>query len=696
MSSASAGLWQMRQQAILRHRESCEQMDQDIRRQANELRELIRFHDRKYYVEAVAEISDLEYDKLLEQLKQLESEYPELVTPDSPTQRIGDEPVDHLSSVEHRLPMLSIDNTYNLEELEKYSNRIASLVDEEEIPWVVELKIDGVAASVIYEDGLLVRGVTRGNGVTGDDITHNIRTIGSIPLRLHTDDPPAVLEVRGEVYMTNMDLAQLNERQQQRDEPPFKNTRNATAGCIRLLDPRICAERGLRMFCHGSGHCEGIRSDSHSDFLDEIRGFGLPATPHVKRFDSFKKAVAHCQEMVETIEQLDFEVDGLVLKADRFSDRQRLGQTAKSPRWVVAYKSERYEAITRLDDIQVQVGKTGTITPVALLQPVELAGTTVSRASLHNADEIDRKDVRIGDVVVVEKAGKIIPRIVRVEKHERTRSLPKFSFPVKCPACDTALVKDEGGVYIRCPKFSCPAQLKERIIFFASRNAMDVEGLGDKLVEQLVESGLVIDYADLYRLEKEQLVDLERMGERSSEALLEGIEQSRSRGLARLLNALSIRHVGARVAAIMAENFPTVEKLQQATVEQLSDTPEIGPIIAESVHAYLHGEQGSRTISDLLSVGIEMTAPRKEAAASQLLAGSTFVVTGTLVKFTRNDIHQLIEQNGGKTSSSISAKTSYLVAGDKAGSKLAKAEKLGVTILSESDFSQLLKQGGGQ
>ncbi|MFP6648892.1 MAG: NAD-dependent DNA ligase LigA [Pirellulaceae bacterium] len=670
-------------------------MTQHIQKQLLELRNQIRQHDRRYYLEAKAVISDLEYDALLVQLRQLESDHPELVTSDSPTQRIGDQPVDHLQSVDHRLPMLSIDNTYNIEELEKYASRVGNLVDDEEIPWVVELKVDGVAASVIYENGLLVRGVTRGNGVTGDDITHNIRTIGDVPLRLDTDSPPALLEVRGEVYMTNTDLAQLNERQKQKEEAPYKNTRNATAGCIRLLDPRICAERGLRMFCHGTGYCEGIRSDSHMDFLDELLDYGLPATPHVKRFTTFQHAVKHCQELVEKIEELDFEVDGLVIKADRFDDRERLGKTTKSPRWVVAYKWERYEAVTRLNEIQVQVGKTGAITPVALLEPVELAGTTVSRASLHNADEILRKDVRVGDVVVVEKAGKIIPRIVRVEKHERQGKLPEFHFPTDCPACDTRLVRDEGGVYIRCPNFSCPAQLKERILFFASRNAMDIEGLGDKLVEQLVTVNMVSDYADLYCLEKEQLVELERMGDRSAEGLLEGIEQSKSRGLPRLLNALAIRHVGARVAVIMAEEYPTIEKLQQATVEELSETPEIGPIIAESVHCYLHSEQGQRTITDLLSVGIDMTTPQGDRVTSDLFAGKTFVVTGTLVEFTRNDIHQLIEQHGGKTSASVSARTSYLVAGANAGSKLARAEQLEVTVLSESEFSRLLEEGTG-
>ncbi|MFV1969061.1 MAG: NAD-dependent DNA ligase LigA, partial [Pirellulaceae bacterium] len=427
------------------------------------LRERIRYHDRKYYVEASPEISDLEYDRLMDELKRLEAEHPDLVTMDSPTQRVGDEPVEALEQVSHRLPMLSIENSYSLDELRHYARRVAKLLEGEPAEWVVELKIDGVAVSVVYEDGQLVRGITRGNGQTGDDITHNVRTVVDVPLRLIGESVPAVLEVRGEIYMTNSDLVRLNESRQSRGQPPFANTRNVTAGTLRMLDPRICAERRLHMFCHGVGYCEGLRAATHREFLDEIRDYGLPATPRVDCFPSFEAALEHCETLIERLHELDFEVDGLVLKVNRFEQREQLGATSKSPRWLIAYKFEKYEATTRLQAIRVQVGKTGTITPVAELEPVEIAGTIVSRASLHNADEIQRKDIRVGDVVVVEKAGKIIPHIVRVEKHERNGCLPGFDFPAECPECGTSVVKDEGGVYIRCANPRCPAQVKERI-----------------------------------------------------------------------------------------------------------------------------------------------------------------------------------------------------------------------------------------
>ncbi len=528
-----------------------------------ELREEIRRHDRKYYVEAAPEISDAEYDRLMARLKQLEAEHPELITPDSPTQRIGDRPVEGLVAVEHRVPMLSIENTYSLDDLKKYGERVAKFLPGEPIEWVVELKVDGVAVSLIYENRLMTQGITRGDGRTGDDITHNVRTIKGVPLRLVDRCPlsqrekgdiggqvPPLLEVRGEIYMTNSDLVLLNEARQKNGEPPFANTRNVTAGSVRQLDSRVCAERRLRFFCHSVGDTSGLKAKTHIEFLREMAGYGLSPTPMAECFSSFDAAVAHCEELIERLHELDFEIDGLVLKVNRFDQRERLGSTSKCPRWVIAYKFEKYEAATRLNAIRVQIGKTGAITPVADLEPVELAGSTISRASLHNADEIQRKDVRPGDMVIVEKAGKVIPHIVRVEKHLRPEGeeLAKFVFPHKCPECGAKLVKDEGGVYIRCPNVECPAQLKERLRYFAGRNAMDIEGLGDKLVDQLVGAKLIRSYGDLYRLEAKQdrLLNMERMGRKSVDKLLDGIEASKTRGLARLLNALTIRHVGAR------------------------------------------------------------------------------------------------------------------------------------------------------
>jgi DNA ligase (NAD+) len=667
-------------------------MPSDFSAEIARLREEIRYHDRKYHIEAAPEITDLQYDRLVERLKKLEAEHPELVTPDSPSQRVGDRPVEGLKPLEHRVPMLSIDNTYSLDDLKKYGDRVAKLLPDEAIEWVVELKVDGVAVSLIYDNGRLTHGVTRGNGRVGDDITHNVRTIKDIPLRLLGGSVPPVLEVRGEVYMTNSDLVLLNEEQQKRNDPPFANTRNVTAGSVRQLDPRICARRRLRFFCHSAGDTQGLKARTHMEFLDELGGYGLAATPYVECFASFAAAVEHCEQLIERLHELDFEIDGLVLKVNRFDQRERLGSTSKSPRWAIAYKFEKYEATTRLNEIRVQVGKTGTITPVADLEPVELAGTTVSRASLHNADEIERKDVRVGDVVVVEKAGKIIPHIVRVEKHLRKGSLRKFVFPSECPECGRKLVKDEGGVYIRCPNPQCPAQLKERLRYYASRNAMDIEGLGDKLVDQLVGEKLVRNYADLYRLEElqDRLLNLERMGRKSVDNLLDGIEASKGRGLARLLNALAIRHVGARVAALLAERFGSMDALMAASIEQLSETNDIGPIIAKSVYDFLHGKFGMETIEDLKGVGVKMKSAAR-AGGSRALEGKTLVVTGTLQKYGRDEIEELIARHGGHAASSVSKNTDYLVAGEKAGSKLAKAKELGVKVITEEQFEAILK-----
>ena len=666
--------------------------------QIAELREEIRRHDRKYYVEAAPEISDADYDRLMARLKRLEAEHPDLISPDSPTQRLGDEPVEGLVAVEHRVPMLSIENTYSLDELREYGARIGKLLPDETVEWIVELKVDGVAVSLLYENGLLTRGITRGNGRTGDDITHNVRTIKSIPLRLTGDRLPPLLEVRGEIYMTNSDLVLLNEARQANDEPPFANTRNVTAGSIRQLDSRICAERRLRFFCHSVGDTAGLKAKTHIEFLREMADYGLPPTPMAECFSTFDAAVAHCEELIERLHELDFEIDGLVLKVNRFDQRKRLGSTSKCPRWVIAYKFEKYEAATRLNAIRVQVGKTGAITPVADLEPVELAGSTISRASLHNADEIERKDIRPGDVVIVEKAGKVIPHVVRVEKHLRPEGeqLAKFVFPKKCPECGAKLAKDEGGVYIRCPNLECPAQLKERLRYFAGRNAMDIEGLGDKLVDQLVAAKLVCNYGDLYRLEAKQdrLLNMERMGRKSVDNLLDGVDASKRRGLARLLNALTIRHVGTRVAVVLAERFHSIDAIMAATVEQLSETNEIGPIIAQSVFDYFHSPFGEATTADLRSVGVKMDALASGDAADvvRALEGKTLVVTGTLTKYTRDEIAELIALHGGHAASSVSKKTDYVVAGENAGSKLEKAQSLGVPVITEEEFERLLQQ----
>ncbi len=674
---------------------------------AEQLRKEIRRLDHLYYVEATPAVTDLQYDRLLEELKQLETEHPELQTADSPTQRVGDAPVEYLEQVAHRVPMLSIDNTYSREELQAYFDRTEKLLENEKIQWVMEFKIDGVAASVRYEDGKMVLALTRGNGQVGDDITHNIRTVRDLPLKMRTSKKvatPKVLEVRGEVYMTNADLADLNLRQIESGSEPYKNTRNVTAGTIRLLDPSIAAERNLRFFCHGVGETEGLQANNHMEFLAEVGELGIPPTPQVRLLDGSAAVMDAVAELEEDMPDLPFEVDGIVFKVNDFAQRERLGMRSKSPRWLIAYKFERYEAITQLESITVQVGKTGAITPVANLKPVDIADTTVSRASLHNADEIERLDVRVGDTVVVEKAGKIIPKVVRVEKHLRQDRLPKYEFPKHCPECDTELVRDEGGVYIRCPNPQCPAQLKQRLIYFGSRPGMDIDGLGEEVVDLLVGRDVVRSYADLYRLDVDRIADLNwlrkrkgkdgkeievQVGQANANKIVAGINASRDRGLARVLSSISIRHVGPRVAQLITHKYNTLEKLYSATAEDLASIHEIGDAIAKSVSEFCHSEVGQKTLSELESVGVKMDDPLPVPDDDLPLSGKSIVVTGTLKHYKRDEIKKLIQQLGGRASSSISKNTDFLVAGEKAGSKLDKAKKLGVEILSEEEFQKL-------
>ncbi len=652
-----------------------------------ELSNLIREHDHNYYTLAAPTITDLEYDLLLKELQDLELAHPSLASPDSPTKRLGDQPIEGLTQVVHRVPMRSIENTYTEGELREFLLRTEKLLPGEEVAWVVELKIDGVAASIRYESGVLVQAVTRGNGEVGDDITHNIRTIRGLPQRLQGSPIPNVLEVRGEVYMRNSDLVVINEARVAAGEAEFKNTRNVTAGSIRLLDSRLCAQRRLRFLCHGIGYCDGIQEREHMAFLLKVKELGIPITPNVQLFRDKDSLIAHCNAIVANLHDLDFEVDGIVIKVNSLEQRETLGTTSKFPRWAIAYKIEKYEATTKLLDIKTQVGKTGTVTPVAELEPVQLAGTTVSRASLHNAEEIERKDIRVGDWVVVEKAGKIIPHIVRTERHRRETDLLPYTFPTHCPECDSLLVKDPQGVYIRCVSKQCPAQWRQRLRYFATRDCMDIEGLGDKLVNQLVDTEMVTNLGDLYGLTLERLLTLERMGKRSAENLLQGIEASKKRGLSRVMNAISIRHVGQRVAQVLARKFGSIDRLLEADLETLSSTNEIGPIIAKSVYEYLHSPEGLEMIEQLRGAGVSLeTSEEDRVDAAGALAGKTLVVTGSLSRYSRDEIERLIERLGGKASSSVSKKTDFLVAGEAAGSKLEKAKSLGVAVLTEEEF----------
>jgi DNA ligase (NAD+) len=656
------------------------------------LREELNHHNYLYHVESRPEISDLEFDRLLKRLEELEKKHPEFDSPDSPTRKVGGAPIEGFVTVAHRLPMLSIDNVYDEAGVREFDTRIRKLIEPgEHIDYVVEYKVDGVAVSLIYENGSLTQAVTRGDGRQGDDITHNARTLIGVPLRLRGKNHPRVLEVRGEALISNSDFAHVRAAQAEAGEQPFANPRNATAGALKLLDPRLCARRRVRFLAHGAGFVDPDQYRTHAEFLENVGRAGIPTTPRIKIVPGIDEALAYCQELMEQIHELEFEVDGFVIKVDDVAQRRRMGATSKNPRWLIAYKFERYEGASRIEDISIQVGKTGALTPVAHLRPVEIAGTTVSRASLHNRDELMRLGVKIGDWVVVEKAGKIIPHVVRVEEHRRDGSERDFHFPKKCPECDAQVEQDEGGVYVRCPNPNCPAQLRESLRFFASRAAMDIEGLGIKLIEQLIETGLVKSFADIYRLKDRQseLVGLERMGEKSVDNLLEGIEASRSRPLWRLLTGLNIRHVGARTAQILADEFGTLDEIVRQSTEQLAGVLEIGPAIAQSVYDYFHSKIGTRIVAELRERGLNFGAPVEKRAAG-LLDGKTVVVTGTLQKFSRDEIKELIHSHGGKPAGSVSRQTDFVVAGEKAGSKLDKARELGVQVLTEDEFVKLI------
>ena len=659
------------------------------------LRALIRHHDRLYYVDAAPGISDRDYDVLVARLRTLEESHPELVTLDSPTCRVGGEPMAELRSVTHRSAMLSIDNTYDSDDLLAWGRRVEKLLAAEgvaadSVHWVLELKIDGVAVSLRYDDGRLVGAATRGNGTTGDDVTHNIRTLRCVPLRLEGTRLPASIDVRGEVYMANSDLVTLNEAQAARGQPPFANTRNVAAGSIRLLDPQECARRPLRFFCHGVGDATGLGFDTQLGLFRWAVEAGFPVAPGTRSFSTLDALVEHGTAAIEDLHTLDFEVDGFVVKVDSFAQQRRLGATAKSPRWAIAWKFEKYEATTKLAAIRVQVGRGGAVTPVADLEPVELAGTVVRRASLHNADEVARKDVRVGDVLVVEKAGKVIPHVVRVEKHLRRGDPAPWVPPTVCPECGTLLIRDPEGVFIRCPDVDCPARVRERLRFFASRGAMDIEGLGDKLVEQLVAARLVRDVGDLYGLTVGQLEVLDRMGSRSAANLVDQIARSRSRGLSRVLNAVGIRHVGPRVASLLAARFRSMEALAVADVDALAAVDEIGPVIAAAVHEWMASDHGRRTVATLRGHGVKLDLSETGAAATGALRGKVLVVTGKLTTMSRDEAEAAIAHAGGRATASVSKKTDYLVAGDEPGGKLDKARQLGVPVLDEARFLELL------
>src|SRR6266404_3173479 len=655
-----------------------------------QLREEIEEHNRRYYEEAAPTISDRQYDSLYAELVDLENRFPQLATPESPTQRVGGKPLTAFAQIEHRAPMLSLDNTYSEEEVAKFYARITRLLPNEKIPVVIEPKVDGVAVSLLYENGVLRYAATRGDGIVGDDITQNIKTIREVPERLR-GAAPKLLEVRGEVYMDKRGFEKLNEERKKAELPLFANPRNAAAGSLKQLDPAIVAQRPLGVVFYGTGAAEGVDVDLHSKIFAFLKKLGLSATEKFWRADSVEKILEAIHQLDHIRHDLPYQTDGAVVKVDSFAQREKLGFTAKSPRWAIAYKYEAERVETRLIDIVVQVGRTGTLTPVAILEPVSVSGSTVSRATLHNEDEIKRKDIRVGDTVVIEKAGEVIPAVVNVQIEKRTGKEKKFKMPTTCPECGSKVVKDTGQVAVRCINSRCPAQLKRKIEHFASRGAMDVEGLGEMMVEQLVSKNLVHDVSDIYALTADNMSILERMGEKSIGNLLEAIESSKKRPLWRLIFGLGILHVGVSASRALADHFRSLKKLMEAPVDELQRIPDVGEVVAQSIHQFFQEKQNRKIIERLEKLGIRpQIEPRRTQIAGSPFAGSTWVITGTLSQ-PREEIAEMIIQRGGKVSGSVSKKTNYVLAGDAAGSKLEKAKHLGVRAIGEADFRKMLK-----
>lgn len=677
----------------------------EARRRIEELRAEIARHDRLYHVEAAPEISDRAYDLLLEELTHLEREFPQFDDPTSPTRRVGGAPLPGFRSVAHSREMLSLQNTYSPEEVREFDARVRRFLEHEgSLAYVAELKIDGVAVALRYEEGRFVLGLTRGDGQVGDDVTENLRTVRSLPLRLAR---PLTLEARGEVFIPRSLFTDWNRRRGAEGEKLLANPRNACAGTLKLLDSREVARRPLRLFCYALADARAHGAATHQETLSLLRALGLPVEPHHAAAGDIEEAIAICAAWEKRRRELDYETDGMVLKVDRLDWQERLGATTKAPRWGIAYKFETREAVTRVLGIELQVGRTGSVTPVANLEPVELLGTVVKRATLHNADEVGRLGVRVGDWVAVVKGGEIIPKVVRVLEEMRTGGERPFVFPATCPECGESLTRPEGEVAIRCESEFCPARRKEQLLHFVSRGGMDVQGIGESLVDQLVDRGRVQDAADLYALTAETLAELERMGEKSAGKLVRALAESRTRPLHRLLFALGIRHVGASAARLLARAFGSLDHLREAPAEEIAAVHGIGEVIAESVRHYFSRQETARLLERLREAGVRPPeepaasapgAPRSDAGplrptgGAGPCAGKVFVLTGALATLTREEARARIEDRGGRVTASVSRKTDYLVAGSEAGSKLEKARELGVPVLDEEALLRLLEE----
>jgi len=668
----------------------------EIRRRVEALRKEIEHHNYLYYVLDQPEISDAEYDRLMRELQELEAKYPELVTPDSPTQRVGAAPRKEFGEVRHEVPMLSLNNAFSDEEAIEFDRRAREILGVEIIDYAVEPKLDGLAVSLMYQHGRLVQGATRGDGYTGEDVTANVRTIKAIPLHLRGSGWPATLEVRGEVIMTKEGFEKLNAEQRRKGEKIFANPRNAAAGSLRQLDPKVTASRPLTFFAYGLGKVEGgTLPDRHSHIMDRLREWGVPVNREARVVEGIEGCLAYHKAMQEKRESLPYEIDGVVYKVDRLDWQAKLGYVARAPRWALAHKFPAHEEITRVIDIEVQVGRTGALTPVAKLEPVRIGGVTVSSASLFNQDEIDRLDVRIGDWVVVRRAGDVIPQIVSVVKSRRKGRLKKFRLPDKCPVCGSPTYRPPGEAVTYCTGgLYCPAQRKRALEHFASRRAMDIEGLGTKLIDQLVDKGLVRDPADLYSLTREQLIGLERMGPKSADNLLAQLEKSKSTSLPRFLYALGIHDVGEVTAQTLAEHFGSLEALMSASEEELMAVPDVGPAVATSIRQFFAQKHNRDVIRRLREAGVHWPDITPKKPEELPLAGKTFVLTGALSSMTRDEAREKLRQLGARVSGSVSRKTDYVVVGEDPGSKAERARELGVPMLDEAAFLKLLREHG--
>lgn len=664
--------------------------EQEAVQRLAELKQQIAYHDRRYYVLDDPEISDYQYDQLMRELLDIETQYPQLLTADSPSQRVGGAPLKEFTSYTHRNSLLSLMNAYGTDDLRDFHQRICNDLGKDEIEYAVEYKIDGLSIALYYEDGVLQVGATRGDGVTGENVTANVRTVKNIPLRLQNDLP--VLEARGEVYLPRASFERLNQQREQNGEALFANCRNAAAGSIRQLDPKIAAQRDLRAFIYTLLHVEGADPATHDQCVALLQEAGFTTMkPYIS--SDIDAICDYCAYWGEHRHDLPFDIDGMVIKINNLADQRALGNRAKNPRWAIAYKFPPEQGITQVEDIVVQVGRTGAITPVANLKPLFLAGSTISRATLHNEDFIKEKDIRIGDYVVIQKAGEVIPEVVSVVTDKRNGSEQEFTFPTVCPACGAPIIRLEDAAAYHCSDpMTCPAQVREGIIHFASRDAMNIEGLGPAVINQLLQAGLIHNAADLYYLKKEQLLTLERMGEKSADNLLNSLENSKQRTLAQVIFALGIRLVGQNVAKVLARQFHSLEALQQADYDTLVVIDEVGPKIAESITDYFQKDRHTAFLQKLAEAGVQLGGEEPEQKQENAaFVGKTFVLTGTLPTLDRREASAMIERAGGKTSGSVSKKTDYVLAGESAGSKLTKAQDLGITIIDEETFLQMLK-----